>query len=245
VAAPPDVIARDAVTLAHDRPLHEYHLRLDGHAWAIAHSGAILSEEDEQRYLGEDRSRSPYGLALWPASIALAHELVSRASGLPGQRILELGAGTGLPGIVAATYGARVVQTDRLEEALTVGRLNAERNGVRSIEHRLADWTEWTDTERYDLILGADVIYAPRLQPFLRTIFDTNLAPGGRLLLGDPFRSASIRMLEAMEQEGWTVQMTKWRLGGEWGERLIGGFDCHKALDRQGSAVLAPRATTA
>jgi predicted nicotinamide N-methyase len=233
------------VTLAHDRPLHEYHLRLDGHAWAIAHSGAILSEEDEQRYLGEDRSRSPYGLALWPASIALAHELVSRASGLPGQRILELGAGTGLPGIVAATYGARVVQTDRLEEALTVGRLNAERNGVRSIEHRLADWTEWTDTERYDLILGADVIYAPRLQPFLRTIFDTNLAPGGRLLLGDPFRSASIRMLEAMEQEGWTVQMTKWRLGGEWGERLIGGFDCHKALDRQGSAVLAPRATTA
>jgi predicted nicotinamide N-methyase len=233
------------VTLAHDRPLHEYHLRLDGHAWAIAHSGAILSEEDEQRYLGEDRSRSPYGLALWPASIALAHELVARASGLPGQRILELGAGTGLPGIVAATYGARVVQTDRLEEALTVGRLNAERNGVRSIEHRLADWTEWTDTERYDLILGADVIYAPRLQPFLRTIFDTNLAPGGRLLLGDPFRSASIRMLEAMEQEGWTVQMTKWRLGGEWGERLIGGFDCHKALDRQGSAVLAPRATTA
>ena len=233
------------MTPSHDRPLHEYHLRLDGHAWAIAHSGAILSEEDEQRYLGEDRSRSPYGLALWPASIALAHELVSRASGLPGQHILELGAGTGLPGIVAATYGARVVQTDRLEEALTVGRLNAERNGVRSIEHRLADWTEWTDTERYDLILGADVIYAPRLQPFLRTIFDTNLAPGGRLLLGDPFRSASIRMLEAMEQEGWTVQMTKWRLGGEWGERLIGGFGCHKALDRQGSAVLAPRATTA
>jgi len=217
-----------AVTLLHDLPLHEYHLRLDGHAWTIAHSGAILSEEDEQRYLGEDRSRAPYGLALWPASIALAHELVSRAAELRGRRILELGAGTGLPGIVAATYGARVVQTDRLEEALTIGRLNAERNGVRSIEHRLADWTAWTDTERYDLILGADVIYAPRLQPFLRTIFDTNLAPGGRLLLGDPYRSASIRMLEAMEQEGWAVRMTKWRLGGEWGERVIGGFECYR-----------------
>jgi predicted nicotinamide N-methyase len=228
VAAAPDVVARDSVTLSHDRPLHEYHLRLDGHAWAIAHSGAILSEEDEQRYLGEDRSRAPYGLALWPASIALAHELVSRASELRGRRILELGAGTGLPGIVAATYGAHVVQTDRLEEALAVARQNAERNGLRSIEHRLADWAEWTDTTRYDLILGGDVIYAPRLQPFLRTIFDTNLAPDGRLLLGDPFRSASIRLLEAMEQEGWTVQMTKWRLGGQWGERLIGGFECFR-----------------
>jgi predicted nicotinamide N-methyase len=217
------------VTPPHHRALHEYHLRLDGHAWAIAHSGAILSEEDEQRYLGEDRSRAPYGLALWPASIALAHELVSRASELRGKRILELGAGTGLPGIVAATYGAHVVQTDRLEEALAIARLNAERNGVQSIQHRLADWTEWTDTARYDYILGADVIYAPRLQPSLRAIFDTNLAPTGRLLLGDPFRSASIRLLEAMEQDGWTVAMTKWRLDGQWGERLIGGFECAKA----------------
>jgi predicted nicotinamide N-methyase len=226
------------VTLQHDRPLHEYHLRIDGHAWVIAHSGAILSEEDEQRYLGEDRSRAPYGLALWPASIALAHELVSRATELSGQRILELGAGTGLPGIVAATYGAHVVQTDRLDEALTIARLNAERNDVRSIETRLADWTAWTDTGRYDLILGADVIYAPRLQPFLRTIFEVNLAPHGRLLLGDPFRSASIRMLEAMEQDGWRVRMTKWRLGGGWGERLIGGFECHKAPLQEGTTVL-------
>jgi methyltransferase-like protein 23 len=217
------------VTLPHDRLLHEYHLRIDGQAWTIAHSGAILSERDEQRYLGEDRGRAPYGLALWPASIALAHELVSRSSDLRGRRVLELGAGTGLPGIVAATYGASVVQTDRLEEAVAIGRLNAERNGVRTIEHRLADWSTWTDTGRYDLILGADVIYAPRLQPSLRTIFDTNLAPGGRLLLGDPFRSASIRMLEAMEQDGWTVSITKWRLGGAWGERVIGGFEVQRS----------------
>jgi len=217
------------VTPPHDQPLHEYHLRIDGQAWTIAHSGAILSERDEQRYLGEDRSRAPYGLALWPASIALAHELVSRGASLRGQRVLELGAGTGLQGIFAATYGARVVQTDRLEEAVAIGRRNAERNGVRTIEHRLADWSAWTDTKRYDLILGADVIYAPRLQPFLRAIFDTNLAAGGRLLLGDPFRSASVRMLEAMEQDGWQVRMTKWRLGGAWGERVMGGFEVERS----------------
>lgn len=187
--------------------------------------GAILSEADETHYLGEQQGFIPYGVMLWPSSIALAHELVARADALAGVRILELGSGTGLPGIVAATYGARVVQTDRLEEAVAIGRLNAERNGVRTIEHRLADWTAWTDTERYDLILGGDVIYAPRLQPSLRAIFDTNLAPGGKLLLGDPFRSASIRMLEAMEQDGWRVRMTKWRLGGDWGERVIGAFE--------------------
>ena len=121
------------------------------------------------------------------------------------------------------------MQTDRLEEAVAIGRLNAERNGVRTIEHRLADWTTWTDIERYDLILGADVVYAPRLQPALRAIFDTNLAPRGRLLLGDPFRSASIRMLEAMELDGWRVRVTKWRLDGTWGERVMGGFEVERS----------------
>jgi methyltransferase-like protein 23 len=231
VAAASDVVAHAEVTLEHDPPLHEYHLRLDGHEWVVAHSGALLSEEQEQRYLGEDRSRAPYGLTLWPASIALAHELVSRSAELRGRRILELGAGTGLPGIVAASYGAHVVQTDRLEEALAIGRLNAERNGMRSIEHRVADWTAWTDTERYDFILGGDVIYAPRLHPSLRGIFDNNLAPGGRVLLGDPFRSASIRMLEEMEREGWKVSMTRWKLDGQWGERLIGTFECQRLQD--------------
>jgi predicted nicotinamide N-methyase len=221
------------VILPHDLPLHEYHLRLGPHHWTIAHSGAILSAEDEQRFLSEDRDRAPYGVALWPAAIALAHELVSRASELAGLRVLELGAGTGLPGIVAATFGARVVQTDRLDAALTLGRLNADRNGMHAIEHRLADWTEWTDTARYDLILGSDVIYPSRLHPSLRAIFDTNLAPSGRILLSDPFRWTSLALLEGMEADGWTVTVTKWRLGGEWGERLVAGYDL-----QVGTAVL-------
>ena len=217
------------VTPSHAGPLHEYHLRLGGHEWTIAHAGATLSDEDEQRYLSEERDKAPYGLALWPAAIALAHELVSRAGDLAGRRVLELGSGTGLPGIVAATYGAHVVQSDRHDAALALGRSNAERNGVRAIEHRLADWTAWTDTERYDLILGADVLYAPRFHPSLRAIFDANLAPDGRLLLTDPFRSASLELLEAMERDGWRVTLTKWKLGGDWGERAVGGYECGRA----------------
>ena len=220
------VVVDRLVTLPHDRKLHEYHLRLGGHEWIIAHAGATLSDEDEQRLLSEERDKAPYGLALWPAAIALAHELASRAGELAGKRVLELGSGTGLPGIVAATFGAHVAQSDRHEAALALGRSNAERNGAHSIEHRLADWTEWTDTQRYDLILGADVLYAQRLHPSLRAIFDTNLAPGGRLLLTDPFRRASLELLEAMERDGWRVTLTKWKLGGDWGERAVGGYEC-------------------
>jgi methyltransferase-like protein 23 len=161
---------------------------------------------------------------LWPSSIALAHELVARGPSLAGLRILELGAGTGLPGIVAATFGARVLQTDRLDKALELCRLNCERNHV-AIEHRVADWTDWKEEDHYDLIIGADVMYAERLHSFLRHIFDNNLTPGGRLLMADPFRARSMPLLEAMETDGWKIALAKWTVGGTEKGLPIGVYD--------------------
>lgn len=212
-------------TPAGEIALHEYRLRLGGREWTILHTGGVLSFADEQRFLGDRRERFPYGVVLWPAAIALAHDVAARAGALRGRRVLELGAGTGLPGIVAATLGARVVQTDRHELALALGRRNAARNGVAAAEYRLADWTAWDDDARYDWILGADVLYAERLHPHLRRIFDANLAAGGRVLLADPFRSASVRLLEAMERDGWTVALAKWTVGEEAEPRPFGVFE--------------------
>lgn len=210
-------------TTAGDVSLEEVRLELEGRAWSLLHAGAILSHDDELRMLNEGEPLLPYGIVLWPAAIALAHEVASRS--MAGLRVLELGAGTGLPGIIAASLGARVVQTDRQSVALHVCKLNAERNGVASIEHRDADWTAWEDTGRYDLILGSDILYAEALHPHLRRIFDANLAPGGRLLIGDPFRRTGLALLEKMEASGWWVSMSKWTVGVVPPPRAVGVFE--------------------
>lgn len=199
-------------TTAGDFALEEVQLAIDGRTWSILHTGAVISRDDELAYLrGEGAAKRPYGIVLWPAAIALAHEVAAR--GLAGKRILELGAGTGLPGIVAAALGARVVQTDRQKLVLHVCKLNADRNRVVAIEHRVADWTQWSETDRYDVILGSDILYSEPLQPDLRHIFDTNLAPGGTVLISDPYRETSVACLEAMEAAGWRVTMDKWTVG--------------------------------
>lgn len=209
-------------TTAGDLPLEEYRLALAGRAWTILHTGAILSHEDEDRFLRGDQPRLPYGIALWPAAIALAHELAARP--LQGLSVLELGAGTGLPGIVAASLGARVIQTDKNSAALVVARRNAERNAA-ALEQRNADWTDWHDSATYDLIIGADILYADSLHAPLRRIFETNLAPGGRLLVADPLRPASFELLEAMAASGWEVTFNKWTVGVVPPPRPIGVFE--------------------
>lgn len=212
-------------TSAGEFPLNEYRLRAGGREWTILHVGSVLTREDEHRFLGELKGRVPYGVALWPAAVALAHEVASRAEEFRGRSVLELGAGTGLPGIVAATFGARVVQTDRDELAMSACKRNGARNRAGEVEHRLADWAGWEDGNRYDWILGSDILYGEELHAHLRRIFETNLAPGGRVLLSDPFRAVSLRLLEALEGDGWKVSMSKWSVGEEATPRPVAVFE--------------------
>lgn len=194
-----------------DLPLEEYRLRAEGREWGVLHTGAVLSLRDEAAYL-ELHHGLPFGLALWPSSVALAHDLLARADALRGARVLELGAGTGLPGIVAASLGAHVVQVDRQPAALALAERNARRNGAATVERRLADWTAWDDDARYAWIVGADVLYAPGVHAALRAILERNLAPGGTVLLADPLRPQALPLLEAMERDGWRVTVARWTI---------------------------------
>jgi len=123
-------------------PLEEVQLAIGDREWSILHTGALIGAQAEVDFLrGENQAKRPYGIALWPSALALAHDLASRD--VRGKRILELGAGTGLPGIVAASLGAHVVQTDRQKVVLHVCKMNGERNRIdpAHLEQHLADWT--------------------------------------------------------------------------------------------------------
>lgn len=74
--------------------------------------------------------------------------------------ILELGAGTGVASIFAATRGARVTLTDGCAEALELAQLNAARNGVE-VSVQLLDWFKGTlnSSNSFDMVIAADVVY--------------------------------------------------------------------------------------
>ena len=100
---------------------------------------------------------------VWDGAAPMAQFLCEHPERVRGKTVVELGAGPGLPGIVAARLGAaRVVLTD-LPGELELLRSNAAKNGVEATASAAA--CAWGDARaaaalgRFDVVLCSDVLY--------------------------------------------------------------------------------------
>jgi protein-L-isoaspartate(D-aspartate) O-methyltransferase len=96
----------------------------------------------------------------------------------PGERVLEIGTGSGYQAAVLARLGVEVYTVEVLPELAWPARERLERMGMGGIHFRVGDGTAgWPEEAPFDAILGTA---APeRLPPALYE----QLRPGGRLLL--------------------------------------------------------------
>ncbi len=158
---------------------------------------------DEEAFDARDEYL-PYWAELWPSAIALARVVARR--GLRGRRVLELGAGLGLPGLAAALGGARVTLTDWAPEAMVAARDNAARNAVE-VEALVVDWrapAALVAHAPWDLVLLADVLYEERnVAPLLSLLPQLT----GEVLLADPGRATAEPFLAAAAST-WDVTTT-------------------------------------
>ncbi|KZV65514.1 S-adenosyl-L-methionine-dependent methyltransferase [Peniophora sp. CONT] len=108
----------------------------------------------------------------WPAGEVLTRYLARRGpDALAGTRVLELGSGTGLVGLLAGALGARVYITDQapllatMEKNIALNSMIAP--NVSAVE---LNWGEPLSAELsgpYDLILAADCVYFEPAFPLL------------------------------------------------------------------------------
>ncbi|XP_073501701.1 protein N-lysine methyltransferase METTL21A [Phyllobates terribilis] len=112
---------------------------------------------------------------VWDAAVILCLYLEAGGINLQGRSVVELGAGTGLVGIVAALLGADVTATDR-DLAIEFLKSNVHENLPKALEHKMhvktLNWgTGLEHFSHFDVILGADIIYLEEtFQDLLKTI---------------------------------------------------------------------------
>jgi predicted nicotinamide N-methyase len=144
----------------------------------------------------------PYWAELWPAGRALA-EIVGERN-VAGLSVVEVGCGLGLPSLVAALGGARVLATDWSPDAIELLRGNAQRNGV-TLEAQVVPWgaaEALLERAPFDLVLASDVLYERRN---VEELLELLPKLGGEVLVADPSRPFIKSFLEQAAKE-WTVK---------------------------------------
>ncbi len=157
---------------------------------------------DREALLREDAPpEPPYWAHLWIGARALARFLIESGD-LAGRRVLDLGCGLGLPGLVAAQLGAEVWLADREPAALEFAAASARQNGLEHAHVIEIDFTRAALDGSFDVILGAEVVYDPSSYSPLCEFLERHLHADGVIHLTDAFRSDAERFFTELCRRG-------------------------------------------
>ncbi|ADK84206.1 Methyltransferase-16, putative [Desulfarculus baarsii DSM 2075] len=166
---------------------------------------------------GDEIDTLPFWTTLWPAAMVLA-SMVAKAPPTDDGPILELGAGLGLPGLVAAALGRQALITDLEPDALEFAQAAVEANGLEGRARVMAlDWAAPpADLGRFRTIYGAEIVYQPKIYPILVDFLASVTAPDGVIFLGHearPFVPAFFNLAK----ERFRIKGTRRLINGEAG----------------------------
>jgi predicted nicotinamide N-methyase len=172
---------------------------------------------DELIAKGDDHAdvkdeRIPYWADVWPSSVGLARYLLAELRPAASQRVIELGAGLGLVGMMTARLGLPSLITDYLPEAVEMMQFISDLNGLSQAQCQVVDWRTPDPALAADLVLAADVAYEARAFEPLIACFRQLLRPGGQVLVSEPGRSVAKGWLRHLIDQGLATQVARYEI---------------------------------
>lgn len=134
---------------------------------------------------GDSPELDTTGYGIWAASLVMARWMAAMSERFDGKRLLELGAGCGVPGMSAAYYSdaTEVYVTDLNPTTLDNLNFNIQLNRQHTSSPSNTKWEDrlhagpinWEDSETWpkdkiDYIIGSDLIYQESIVPFLQNV---------------------------------------------------------------------------
>lgn len=186
----------------------------------VADPDAVLDEICRQETLAQQgikprrQLRMPYWAAVWESALGVAQYLLSRDSAAPlrDRSALDLGCGMGLAGMAMAAMGARVTLADIETASLLFAKLNTLQWPGRC-DVRRCDWQRDDLGQRFDVIVGSDVLYEVAQWDFIEPFLRKHLAEDGKVIIGEPGRPKAEVFPEWIRARGWSLAASRFQSG--------------------------------
>ena len=141
----------------------------------------------------------PYWARLWPSALALAAFIQRHPHYVAGMRVAELGAGLGLPSLVAASMAQSVWCSDHAPEAMEVVDKSSRLHGFFNLHTAVCPWHLVPDSLAPEVLLLSDVNYDPQVFDSLLEVLQGYLYAGTTLLLATPQRLMARPFVERLQ----------------------------------------------
>jgi predicted nicotinamide N-methyase len=180
-----------------DKELHLYLLK-------ITDLEQVLDGKDPLK----NPSEFPFWIRLWEAAIVLSRFMVNQAPA-PGTTVLELGAGLGAPGLTAAALGCKVTLSDYEEMILDFERVSGAASGLSNVRYTMLDWLNPPEMERYDIILGAEILFREEFFQPLLGILRRAIKPDGSIYMAHDLKRKSVNPFLHMAEKEYKISASK------------------------------------
>jgi len=141
----------------------------------------------------------PFWAKVWPSSLALSLFLQQNLDLVNNKKVLEIGAGIGLPSFSIANQVTDLTITDYAKDAVELMQKNIEHLGFKNIEAVFADWNFFPETINAEIVLLSDTNYAPsNFEPLIKLI-QRFIKNGATIIISTPKRITASPFIEQLE----------------------------------------------
>jgi predicted nicotinamide N-methyase len=151
----------------------------------------------QQKKLNQD-AVFPYWAKLWPSSIAMASFIANNPQLISNKKVLELGAGLGLPSLVAAQIAQQVVCSDYVQEPLNFVQQSIEINQYNNVFCSIINWSNLPLNTTTEVLLLSDINYEPTAFVNINLMLQYFLQQGSLIILTTPQRLMAKQFIEAI-----------------------------------------------
>lgn len=192
----------------------------------------IMQISDMQAYIdklvakaGKNKIELPLWSKIWPSCVFLGVLLPSLVK--QGAKILEIGSGVGVAGLILANQGYEITLTDYDPDALLFCQTNVLKNGLEDLVHvQKADFTKDVLDGPFDYIVGCEVLANPQVHEPMLSFLDKHLGrnPESQIILAMDASRTTGRQFFTMASEKFNIAMKRFKFYEDGHDRTTAVF---------------------